>query len=31
MTNKTRQRLIKMLMYVLAGFTIAFFWHKVKK
>jgi len=30
MNSITKQRIIKMLMYILVGFGVAFFWHKIK-
>jgi len=31
MNQRTKYLLIKMLVYVVVGFGIAFFWHKFKK
>ncbi|MDB5141547.1 MAG: hypothetical protein JWQ66_260 [Mucilaginibacter sp.] len=30
MNNKTKQLLIKALIYLVLGFGIAFLWHKIK-
>jgi hypothetical protein len=30
MNIRTKERLIKMLIYLILGFGIAFFWHKMK-
>jgi len=30
MNKNTNQRIIKLLIYVVLGFGIAFFWHKLK-
>jgi multisubunit Na+/H+ antiporter MnhB subunit len=30
MTSNTKQRIIKILMYIIVGFGCAFFWHKLK-
>jgi len=31
MNSQTRYRIIKMLIYVVVGFTVAFLWHQMKK
>jgi len=30
MTDQTKYRLIKLLIYVLVGFAVAFFWHQMR-
>ncbi len=30
MRTKTKQLLIKLVIYVIVGFAVAFFWHKMK-
>ena len=30
MNPKTKQLLIKLVIYVILGFAVAFFWHKMK-
>lgn len=30
MNKSTKQRIIKMIIYIVIGFGIAFFWHKMK-
>jgi hypothetical protein len=30
MNNRTKQLLIKALIYLVLGFGIAFFWHKIR-
>jgi hypothetical protein len=31
MNYKTKERIIKMIIYTIIGFAIAFFWHKMKE
>jgi len=31
MNNQTKYRIIKLLIYVLVGFAVAFLWHQMKK
>jgi multisubunit Na+/H+ antiporter MnhB subunit len=31
MNEKTKQRLFKMLIYILIGFAVAYFWHGMKQ
>jgi len=31
MNYKTKERIIKMIIYTTIGFAIAFFWHKMKE
>jgi hypothetical protein len=31
MNNQTKYRIIKLLIYVLLGFAVAFLWHQMKK
>ena len=31
MNEKTKQRFIKMLFYILIGFAVAYFWHRMKE
>jgi len=31
MNEKTKERLFKMLIYILIGFAIAYFWHRMKQ
>jgi hypothetical protein len=30
MTEKTKQRIIRLLIYVIVGFAVAFLWHQMK-
>lgn len=31
MNYKTKERIIKIIIYAIIGFAIAFFWHKMKE
>ena len=31
MNEKTKQRFIRMLFYILIGFAVAYFWHRMKE
>jgi len=31
MNNTTKGRIVKILLYLVLGFVIAFFWHKIKE
>jgi len=30
MNNKTKERIIKIIIYAIVGFAIAFFWHQYR-
>jgi len=31
MNSKTKERIIKIIIYLIVGFACAFFWHQIKK
>jgi len=31
MNEKTKEHLFKILMYILIGFAVAYFWHQMKQ